>query len=57
MANTKNPKKLHLRDIFVELVLYLNHRGYNNADVGIVFNRNRSTIKAVVDNNKPKRAR
>jgi hypothetical protein len=55
--STKNPKKLHLKDIMTELVLYLHSRDYNNADIGVVFNRNRSTIKTIVDNNKPKRSK
>lgn len=41
--------KLHLIEKYQELVWALGIQGYNNNDIGVIFNRNRSVIKRVRD--------
>lgn len=48
MARPTNKKK-HLIEKYQELVWALSLQGYNNEEVGIVFNRSRSVIKRVID--------
>lgn len=52
----KSPEILHLKEVKMGLVLYLDARGYNNAQIGQIFNMTRSGIKKIVDKNKPKGA-
>lgn len=51
------PEKEHLRVLLIELVLYVDSKGYNNAQIGEIFNRDRSFIKRLIDENKPKAAK
>ena len=45
--------KQHLRDKRNEIIWALGHQGYNNADIGCMFNLNRSTVLDVMKK-KPK---
>lgn len=42
-------EKKHLIEKYYELVWALKHQGYNNEEIGVVFNRTRSVIKRVID--------
>lgn len=41
-------EKQHLFDKYQELVWALHLQGYNNEEIGVVFNRSRSVIQRVV---------
>lgn len=46
-------EKIHLIEKYQELVWALAFQGYNNEEIGVVFNRSRSVISRIV-NNMPK---
>lgn len=52
-----NVKGVH-RDVMIEMMTYCRDRlHFNNADIGIIFRRDRANVKRILDKHKPRRVK